>query len=116
MVIHHDNDFVRVWDWIGKVILQTLNEKNICFEDMLETSDAIEDLFYSLIPIGIEFTQYRCGENQRPLEKSHLDYLTREFIKTINFKYNFTMFDQDWEMGGSETLIIDLEKNTTYIR
>jgi len=115
IVVHNDNDFVRVWDWIGKIILQTITEKNICFEEMLETSEQIEELFYSLIPVGIEFAQYRCGNNQRPLEKSKLDYLVREFTKTIKFKYNFTMFDKDWEFGGSETLIIDLEKNQSYI-
>lgn len=116
MVVHYDNDFVRVWDWIGKVMLHTLTEKNICFEEMLETKTDIEDLFYSLLPIGIEFAQYRAGLDQRPLDKSYLDQLIREFHKSIRFKYNFTQYDSDWEMGGSETLIIDLEKNQSYIR
>ena len=43
MIVHHDNDFVRVWDWIGKVVLMTLfNDVNICGCKILEDSEDIE--------------------------------------------------------------------------
>ena len=40
MIAHHDNDFIRTWDWIGKVVLMTIiSDENICGEKVLEDSD-----------------------------------------------------------------------------
>jgi hypothetical protein len=53
LIIHSDNDFVRVWNWIGKVTLFTLKNKNICDEEMLEDSEDIEKFVRSLLPTAI---------------------------------------------------------------
>ena len=120
MITNIDNDFVRVWDWIGNVLLFTLTHKNICNEEMLEDSEDIEDFVFSLLPSAIEFTQYKACryedyvryENVSKEEVSRLS----EYFKNIKFKYNFNETDSDWIFGGSETLIIDLEKKESYIR
>ena len=120
MIVHNDNDFVRIWDWIGKITLLTLKTKNVCFEEMLEESEDIEKFVHSLLPTAIEFTQYRAAKYEdysryRDIEESELNRLTSEF-KNIRFKYNFDESDDDYVFGGSEMLIIDLEKNESYIR
>jgi hypothetical protein len=120
MIAHHDNDFIRVWDWIGKVLLMTLIDENTCGEKMLEYSEDIESFIHSLLPTAIEFTQYRTdkyGDNPsryRDIDKEEVDRLS-DYFKNVKFKYNFTETDGDWVFGGSETLIIDLEKNESYI-
>ena len=120
MIVHNDNDFIRIWDWIGKITLLTLKTKNLCFEEMLEESEDIEKFVHSLLPTAIEFTQYRVAKYEdysryRDIEESELNRLTSEF-KNIRFKYNFDESDDDYVFGGSEILIIDLEKNESYIR
>ena len=120
MIVHNDNDFIRIWDWIGKITLLTLKTKNLCFEEMLEESEDIEKFVHSLLPTAIEFTQYRVAKYEdysryRDIEESELNRLTSEF-KNIKFKYNFDESDDDYVFGGSEMLIIDLEKNESYIR
>jgi hypothetical protein len=120
MIVHNDNDFIRIWDWIGKITLLTLKTKNLCFEEMLEESEDIEKFVHSLLPTTIEFTQYRVAKYEdysryRDIEESELNRLTSEF-KNIRFKYNFDESDDDYVFGGSEMLIIDLEKNESYIR
>ena len=57
MIVHNDNDFVRTFDWIGKVLLETLINKNICAEEMLEDSEDIEKFVYDLLPVAIEFAE-----------------------------------------------------------
>ncbi len=119
MVVFNDNDFVHVFDWIGKVSLMTIQNNNICGCMVLEESNDIENFIKSLIPIGIEFLQYRedkyadyCGYDD--VTKKEVDRLTKEF-KDIRFVYNFD--DKfNGELGGSETLIIDLQNNQSYIR
>jgi hypothetical protein len=116
MVCHYDNDFVRVFDWIGKVTLTTLLETNICGEEMLETSDDIEAFIHSLLPTAIEFTQYKCGRNRQTLEEDTLTYLS-SYFKKMRFKYNFDYeTDDEYISGGSELLIIDLQNKQSYIR
>ena len=120
MIVHNDNDFIRIWDWIGKITLLTLKTKNLCFEEMLEESEDIEKFVHSLLPTAIEFTQYRVAKYEdysryRDIEESELNRLTSEF-KNLRFKYNFDESDDDYVFGGSEMLIIDLEKNESYIR
>lgn len=120
MIVHNNNDFIRIWDWIGKITLLTLKTKNLCFEEMLEESEDIEKFVHSLLPTAIEFTQYRVAKYEdysryRDIEESELNRLTSEF-KNIRFKYNFDESDDDYVFGGSEMLIIDLEKNESYIR
>ena len=112
MIVHNDNDFIRIWDWIGKITLLTLKTKNLCFEEMLEESEDIEKFVHSLLPTAIEFTQYRVAKYEdcsryRDIEESELNRLTSEF-KNIRFKYNFDESDDDYVFGGSEMLIIDL--------
>lgn len=115
MICHYDNDFVRVFDWIGKVTLMSLLELNICGEEMLETSDDIEAFIHSLLPTAIEFAQYKCGRNRQTLEEDKLIYLS-SYFKKMRFKYNFDETDEDYIFGGSELLIIDLENKQSYIR
>lgn len=121
MVVHNDNDFVRVWDWIGDITLFTLiKDKNICCGKILEDSEDIENFIHSLLPTAIEFIQERedkyadiVGYND--VDKKEVTRLTNHF-KNIKFKYNFSETDDDWVFGGSETLIIDLENKQSYIR
>lgn len=116
MVCHYDNDFVRVFDWIGKITLTTLLETNICGEEMLETSEDIEAFIHSLLPTAIEFTQYKCGYNRQTLEEDTLTYLS-SYFKRMRFKYNFDYeTDDEYISGGSELLIIDLQNKQSYIR
>lgn len=121
MIVYSDNDFVRVWDWIGKVTLTTIIEDtNICGSKVLEDSDDIEKFIHSLLPTAIEFIQAREDKytdflRYENIDKEEVIRLT-DYFKDIKFKYNFSETDDDWIFGGSETLIIDLEKNESYIR
>lgn len=119
MVVYSDNDFVRVWDWIGKVVLMTINgDVNVCGGKILEESDDIEKFIKSLLPSAIEFMQYKEDKysdycRYRDIDKDEVITLS-DYFKNIKFKYNFD--DSDYGFGGSETLIIDIEKNNSYIR
>jgi len=121
MVVYNDNDFVRVWDWIGQITLLTIkNDTNICGGKVLEDSEDIEKFIHSLLPTAIEFIQakedkYADYVRYVNIEKEEVIRLT-ECFKNIKFKYNFEENDNDWIFGGSETLIIDIEKNKSYIR
>jgi hypothetical protein len=120
MIIHNDNDFVRVWDWIGKVALMTIPNDNICGCRVLEDSEDIEKFILSLLPTAIEFLQYREDKyadycRYEDIDKDEVNRLSNYF-KNVKFKYNFDETDNDFIFGGSETLIIDLEKNESYIR
>lgn len=120
MIVHNHNDFVRVWDWIGKVSLMSITNDNICGCKILEDSDDIEKFIHSLLPTAIEFIQAREDKyanfcRHEDISKDEVARLT-EYFKNIRFKYNFDESDDDWDFGGSETLIIDLEKNESYIR
>lgn len=121
MIVHNDNDFVRVWDWIGKVTLFTIkNDTNICNSKVLEDSKDIENFIKSLLPTAIEFLQYREDKyaefcRYRDISKQDVSMLATEF-DNIKFEYNFSERNPDWIYGGSETLIIDIENNKSYIR
>ena len=119
MVGHYDNDFITAWDWIGQVTLTTIkNDTNCCGMSVLETSEDIEKFICSLIPTAIEFIMYRAGSSERryrDIGESELSSLTHH-LNRAKFKFNFEDTDPDWEFGGAETLIIDLEKNESYIR
>ena len=120
MIIHSDNDFVRIWDWVGKITLFTLKNKNICDEEMLEDSVDIEKFIHSLLSTSIEFTQYRVGKYEeycryKDIDSDELNRLV-ECFNYISFHYNVEETDEEWEIGGCETLIIDLENNKSYIR
>lgn len=121
MIVHNNNDFVRVWDWIGLVTLSTIKNKNDCYEEMLEQSEDIEKFIKSLLPTAIEFVQYRIDKfasfsRYKDIENDELKTLTEYLIENTKFKYNFSETDSDWVFGGSETLIIDLENNISYTR
>lgn len=120
MIVHSDNDFIRVWDWIGKVMLLTLVNDNVCACKVLEDSEDIEKFARSLLPTAIEFLQYKEDKyakfcRYKNISDKELARLT-DYFNDIVFKYNFDETDGDWEFGGSETVIIDLENNTSYIR
>jgi len=120
MIVHSDNDFVRVWDWIGKVTLMTITNKNICGCEVLEDSEDIEKFIHSLLPTAIEFIQYKENKysefpRYENIDKSEVNRLTESFSK-IKFIYNFDHTNEHYICGGSETLIINLEKKESYIR
>ena len=121
MVVFGDNDFIRVWDWIGSVTLTTIkNDTNICGSKILEDTEDIEKFIYSLLPTAIEFIQARedkYGNNKmyNDIDKEEVLRLA-EYFKNVEFNYNFDEKEYDWILGGSETLIIDLEKNESYIK
>lgn len=120
MIIHNDNDFVRVWDWIGKVALMTITNDNICGCKVLEDSEDFEKFIHSLLPTAIEFLQYREDKyadycRYEDVDKEEVIRLSKYF-ENVKFKYNFDETDNDFIFGGSETLIIDLEKNESFIR
>ena len=119
MVIFSDNDFIRVFDWIGKVSLMTIKNNNICDCMVLEESVDIENFIKSLIPTGIEFLQYREDKyadccRYRNVTKEVVDRLKYGF-NDICFIYNF---DENFngEDCDCESLIIDLYNNESYIR
>jgi len=120
MIVYSDNDFIRVWDWIGKILLLTLTNDNVCGCKVLEDSEDIEKFTHSLLPTAIEFLQYKENKyadfcRYKDISREEVTRLT-EYFNDIKFKYNFNSTDDDWIFGGSETLIIDLENNTSYIR
>ena len=94
MIVHNDNDFVRVWDWIGNVTLTTIiKDTNICGCKVLEDSDDIEKFIHSLLPSAIEFIQEREDRyanyvRYNDISKEEVIRLTNEF-KNIKIKYNF---------------------------
>jgi len=116
MICFGDNDFIRVWDWIGVITLHTLNTPNICSDNLLDDTEDVENFILSLIPTGIEFIQYRTGTGRRyrDINEIELDRLV-QYLKGVRFKYNFDDSDDDFDYGGSESLIIDLENNKSYI-
>ena len=120
MIVHNDNDFVRVWDWIGKVLLFTIKNQNLCGEDLLEESEDIEKFIQSILPTAIEFAQYRAGKYESYCRYKNIDIDTLKSLSnsfsTVRFKYNFDVSDLDQIFGGSETLIIDITNNESYIR
>jgi hypothetical protein len=118
MIVHNDNDFIRVWEWIGKTVIDALAEGNYCGESVLSNSEDIEKFIALLIPIGIEFFQYRVGvegKRYREINESELTHLN-EHLSRFRIKYNFDYSDGDWESGGAETLIIDVESKQSYTR
>jgi len=119
MIVFNDNDFIRAFDWVGKITLYTLKKKkNICNGKILQDTEDIESFVYSLLPTAIEFIQYREDKSTtryNEINKSQLDYLCKYF-NNVKFKYNFDETDVDWINGGSEILVIDLIKNKSFIR
>ena len=107
MIVFRDNDFCRVFDWIGRVALDTLLNTNFCNETIITDRIIFEDFVKSLLPIGIKFAQHKYED---------CEYLSSEFTKCIYFKYNFNLDDEDYIFGGCELLIIDLIKKEYYIR
>lgn len=120
MVLYNDNDFVKVWDWIGKVSLMTILNDNFCGGKVLEESDDIERFILSLLPTAIEFLQYREDRyadfcRYENISETEVDRLSK-YLSNIKFKYNFDETDEDYIFGGSEILIIDLHKKESYIK
>lgn len=127
MVVYSDNDFITSWDWIGKVVLMTINsDTNICGGKVLEDSNDIENFIISLLPSAIEFLQYRQDKYEEFdfIQFSRYENVNKEDVielvnhfDNVRFKYNFDKKnDDDFLYGGSETLIIDIENNKSYIK
>lgn len=119
MIIFADNDFVSVFDWIGKVALNTITNNNICDRAVLEDATDIENFIKSLLPTAIEFLQYRTDKYAKfcryeNITNAKLVDLVNSFISNIEFVYNSD--DIAFYINECETLIIDLELNTSYIR
>lgn len=119
MIVFNDNDFIRVWDWVGKVSLMTILNNNICGGMVLEESEDIEKFILSLLPTGIEFLQYKEDKyadycRYRDISKEEVDRLSNYF-NNVKFVYNFDETNDDFVFGGSETLIIDLVKKESFI-
>lgn len=119
MIVHSDSDFCRVWDWIGKITLNTINSENYCGENILEDTDDIERFILSLLPTAIEFIfcrvdKYNDGDWYNDVDAAEIDRLNNH-LRRVVFKYNFEDDDYDYEFGGSETVIIDLENKESYI-
>jgi hypothetical protein len=124
MVVFCDNDFVRVFDWIGKVTLNTITSNNICDCAVLEESTDIENFIKSLLPTAIEFIQYRQDKyaefcRYKDITKDEITNLVNYF-NDIEFVYNFSedpIYGHSYYIEGeSEILIIDLVNHKSYIR
>lgn len=105
----NDSDFIRVFDWIGKIALSSINKKNICDEKILEQKDDIENFIKKLLPLGIEFIQYNFDK----ITKKELKRISEIFAKNIKFHYNCD--DSEFCFHKSEALIIDLKNKKYYI-
>ena len=106
MIVHGDPDYMLCFQWIGRVILQTIEEG---YPKVLKDSETIEGFVQELLPLSIQVIQ-DCGYTREEAERR-----SKQFEDMI-FKYNFEYMDSDWEFGGHETLIIDLENNRSFIR
>lgn len=120
MIVHNDNDFIRAWDWLGKITLDTILSENICGEKMLEDTENIEKFVLKLLPVALEFAncktdKYKSFPRYQDIQDEELDNLMKYF-NNCRFKYNFDDTDEDWIFGGCETLIIDIENGESYIR
>lgn len=102
-ILFGDNDFIRAFDWIGRITLYTLIRNNICGEQMLEDSETIEKFVKSLIPTALQFVQYNCGKYDDEEVEESIDY-----FKSIKFYYNDPAKSLLTDM---DTLFIDLENN-----
>lgn len=107
IIIHYgDNDFLQVFDWIGKVLLFTLENKNIVDEEILNNSNEIEQFVISLFPTAFNFVCKTARMNQAIIDD----------FKRITFEYNFNYDNADYIWGSCESLIVDLETKDSYIR
>ena len=119
MIVHSDNDFTSAWNWLGNVVLESMNNITPHGEEMLEDSNDIERFVKKLIPIAIEFAQYKTDKYKpfpryRNINENELISLTKYF-DDIKFKYNFDKLnDDDYIFAGSESLIIDFQNNESY--
>ena len=112
----YDTDFIRVFDWIGKILLFTiLEDTNVCCGKLLEDTIDIEDFVHSLLPTAIEFVQYKEDKysefvRYEEISKDELSRLVKEFTP-LEFLYN--------EIGDSsdgESVVIDILNKTSYIK
>ena len=112
----YDTDFIRVFDWIGKICLFTiLEDTNVCWGKLLEDTVDIEDFVHSLLPTAIEFIQYKEDKysefvRYEEISKDELVRLVKEFTP-LEFVYN----DIDDSSNG-ESVVIDILNKTSYIR
>lgn len=112
MMIHSDPDHVRVWDYIGQMLLKTITEDtNCCCETLLPTTEDIESFVYSFLPIAVEFALFP-GEK---LDKEEVQIIAEELARLIKFEYNFNKNNSNYQFGGSECQIIDLIECKSYI-
>ena len=112
----YDTDFVRVFDWIGKICLFTiLEDTNVCWGKLLEDTVDIEDFVHSLLPTAIEFIQYKEDKysefvRYEEISKDELTRLVKEFAP-LEFLYN-----EIDDSSDGESVVIDILNKTAYIK
>lgn len=112
----YDTDFIRVFDWIGKICLFTiLEDTNVCWGKLLEDTIDIEDFVHSLLPTAIEFIQYKEDKysefvSYEEILKDELTRLVKEFTP-LEFVYN-----EIDDSSDGESVVIDILNKTSYIR
>lgn len=104
MIVYSDNDYWRVWDWIGHMVISTLDF------GALDTSEKIEDFIRSLIPTAVKFIMLSDEETSQADIDDDIEYCAN-----VTFKYNFPPDDPDWTFKNSDTVIIDLVNKISYI-
>lgn len=114
-IFFNDTDFVRMWDWIGETLLNTINkDTNICSEFILEDSKDIEDFVKSLIVPAFEFIQQKNNKYTEVVKYRRVSKVDRilykQYFKKTKFKYNKKI-----NYTGNEVLIVDIENNKSYI-
>jgi len=120
VVIFSDNDFINTFHWIGKILLETINSKNITGCKVLETTEDIEKFVYSLLPTAIEFLQYRTDKyaNLHPFFIRYRNIEKEELDKLVDFKLKFIYNINDIELneysGEHEILVVDLMKKESF--
>lgn len=120
LISHSDTSCNIMWDWIGRVVIETITNEWSPHSHPLLSSEDIEKFIKDLIPIAIEFIWIKSGnirkdiENSVEIDKSEL-LRTKEHLSKAKFIYNFKHDDPEYKYKLSECLIIDLENNISYI-
>lgn len=110
----YDTDFIRAFDWIGKILLFTiLEDTNVCWGKLLEDTVDIEDFVHSLLPTAIEFIQYKEDKytefvRYEEISKDELTRIVKEFVP-LEFVYN------EIGEGFGESIVIDILNKKSFV-
>lgn len=117
-VLLNDNDFWSVWEWIGEVVLLSLKPNTYANHQTLSDNYLIEGFIHSLIPTAIKYNLYNINKYlingiYREIDETELLRLT-DHIKKSKIYFNVDInTDSDIKFGGRETLLINIENNTS---